>query len=62
MIFGETTEQWIARASTPQRWFAWHPVYLSDGRIAWLCYVMRRKSVFDFLGHKELSEFWRYEL
>lgn len=23
-------------------WFAWHPVRLMDGRLAWLCEVQRR--------------------
>ncbi len=42
MIWGRTKEEerWIT--TTWNRWFAWYPVRLTDGRMAWLVVVERR--------------------
>lgn len=41
MIVGRT---YAARApsTTPHEWFAWHPVRMEDGRLAWLTVVLRQ--------------------
>jgi hypothetical protein len=50
-INGETWKSYIARRETWHKWFAWHPVTVSeitmpDGKIrsvkAWLCTVQRK--------------------
>jgi hypothetical protein len=36
MIWGTTWDQKTARETGGFRWFAWRPVFLEDGRMAWL--------------------------
>ena len=64
MIWGETTEQNYARMTTPQLWFAWHPVVLDDsGRWVWLEYVLRWRRPYAHSGwNQEYSSFWSYAL
>lgn len=65
MIFGETNAQRFARFTTPQLWFAWHPVMLNDDRFAWLRRVVRYRRYWDrsLWGGRgcEISAFWTYE-
>lgn len=45
MIRGKTHEQNKKEWATLEkwhRWFAWRPVQLQDGRVAWLCWLNRR--------------------
>ena len=45
MIWGDTHlkhNDRIRKLNEWHRWFAWHPVQLTDGRWAWLCDLMRR--------------------
>jgi hypothetical protein len=48
-----TIEESIARMKAWSRWFAWHPVRLEDGRMAWL-EVVERQAFF----HYDIS--WKY--
>jgi hypothetical protein len=57
MIWGEMVEARILRITTPHRWFAWRPVWLLDGRIAWLQYVERRARIGEVTYH----EWWEYD-
>ena len=41
MIFGETNDVVAQRLETWHDWFAWYPVCLLDGRVAWLQKVQR---------------------
>jgi len=65
MIWGETHEQYQVRVTTKHRWFAWHPVWLKDGRGVWLQYVIRYRGKYDgelalILG--TFDDCWTYEL
>jgi hypothetical protein len=44
MIFGETVGARKQRVCRWHHWFAWYPVKLLDGRVAWLETVERRES------------------
>ena len=47
MLFGETYAAKHARLTKWRTWFAWRPVQLPDGRMAWLQPVWRR-SYYDY--------------
>lgn len=53
----DNTEKMLA-AIGKHPWFAWRPVYLQDGRFAWLESVQRRRDRSLYDGHW----IWRYEV
>ena len=56
MIFGQTNEQF--RRWRP--WYAWRPVRLQDGRMAWLARVERRPA--SYVWPILLAPSWQYRL
>lgn len=58
MKFGQTTQtryqrkqEQLAKLFDPHFWFAWHPVQLKDGRIAFLERVVRTLPIVMRYGH-----------
>lgn len=55
MIWGETKAERNERMfETWTKWFAWVPVELEDGRMAWLQTVYRKRILTEY------SSFWSY--
>lgn len=60
MIWGETTAAFNLRITAWHPWFAWHPIQLEDGRMAWLCQVERQWRVDECANWAGDSSRWVY--